>query len=96
MRPAVLVLLCFAAGPACHEADPEELLSPQPKPCANVYAPAVNACVAASGCIGIACLSAWDRCSADVQRGPLLECCVANYPTYEARMECIDSLGAGP
>ena len=32
----------------------------------------------------------------DAKRGPLLDCCVANYHTFEHRQECIDMLGQGP
>jgi hypothetical protein len=97
MRILVLVLALLAVGAGCHEADPdEEILPPPRKPCEGIYGPAVDACVQASGCAGIECLSVYDQCSANVKRGVLLDCCVANYATQEVWMECIDSLGTRP
>ena len=89
-------LVLTAAG--CDISPAEDAVPPPPPrpPCADVYNSAVNACVAASGCAGFACFYVWDLCSADAKRGPLMECCVANYPTDEARQQCIDSLGQGP
>ena len=94
--PAFLLLLAGSFG--CDESYTDEVVesAPPPKPCAGIYGPAVDACVAASGCVGFACFAVWDQCSADVKRGVLRNCCVANYATYEERMACIDALGEGP
>ena len=90
-------LVMAIATLACHEvSDGGPTASPPPPPCAGVYGTAVNSCVAASGCIGIECFYVWDQCSADAKRGPLADCCLANYPTSDGFQSCMDSLGQGP
>jgi hypothetical protein len=97
MRRAVVALVLLLGSPGCRESSPDEVLDPVvPKPCAGVYGPAVDACVAETGCAGFGCFAVWDRCSADVKRGVLMDCCVANYATYDERMRCVDSLGTQP
>jgi hypothetical protein len=91
----VMAAMLLAAG-GCHDASPDSIVSPPPPPCAGVYSSAVNSCVAESGCIGFECFYVWDQCSADAKRGPLADCCLANYPTDEGFQKCMDSLGQGP
>ena len=93
MRAVLAILALVTAGGS--ETD-DVVLSPPSPPCSGVYGSAVNACVASSGCAGFACFWVWDQCSADAKRGPLQECCFANYPTAEQTQACVDSLGQGP
>jgi hypothetical protein len=91
-----LALLLFAAGCDLSPSEEPAPPPPPPPPCADVYDNAVNTCVAASGCAGFACFYVWEQCSADAKRGPLLDCCVANYQSQVDRQSCIDSLGQEP
>ena len=94
---AIGLTALLVTGAGCENSAPDEVVAPYvPPPCASTYNTAVDACVVASGCAGFECFFVLEQCSADAKRGPLMECCVANYQTVDDRQQCIDSLGQGP